>query len=125
MIEERQAVAAFAALGQENRLRIIRALVTAGPDGLSAGALAGEVSVSGTNLSFHAKELSHAGLIQSRRDGRSIIYSATYPALSGLIEFLMRDCCRGRAEVCAPAVNALAACPSPTSDEAYGDRTHV
>ena len=110
MIDERQAVLAFAALGQENRLRIVRALVTAGPDGLSAGALASEVGVSGTNLSFHTKELSHAGLIESRRDGRSIIYSAAYPALTGLIEFLMRDCCQGRPEVCAPAVEALAAC---------------
>ncbi|MFD6320590.1 ArsR/SmtB family transcription factor [Methylorubrum thiocyanatum] len=118
MIEERQAIAAFAALGQEHRLRIVRALVTAGPEGLAAGALAGEVGVSGTNLSFHVKELSHAGLIQSRRDGRSIIYSAAYPALSGLIEFLMRDCCQGRREVCDPAVTALASCCPPTGDAA-------
>ena len=121
MMDERQAVAAFAALGQEHRLRIVRALVTAGPEGLPAGVLAGSVGVSGTNLSFHAKELAHAGLIQSRRDGRSIRYSAAYPALSGLIEFLMRDCCQGRPEVCAPAVEALAACCSPAG---AGDRSH-
>ncbi|MCK2056334.1 metalloregulator ArsR/SmtB family transcription factor [Methylobacterium sp. 37f] len=111
MIDERQALAAFAALGQEHRLRIVRALVIAGPAGLSAGALAGAVGVSGTNLSFHVKELLHAGLIQARRDGRSILYSAAYPGLSGLIEFLMRDCCQGRPEVCGQITGALAACP--------------
>lgn len=109
-MDPQQAVAAFAALGQEHRLRIVRALVTAGPDGLAAGVLAGEVGVMVSNLSFHLKELSHAGLVQSRREGRSIIYSAAYPALSGLIAFLMKDCCQGRPEVCTPAVEALAAC---------------
>ncbi|KMO41492.1 ArsR/SmtB family transcription factor [Methylobacterium aquaticum] len=119
-MDERQAVAAFAALGQEHRLRIVRALVTAGPDGLAAGALAQAVGVSGTNLSFHVKELSHAGLIQSRRDGRSVLYSATFPSLSELIQFLMRDCCQGRPEVCTPAVEALAACLCPPGDTAHG-----
>jgi len=114
MMDERQALSAFAALAQEHRLRIVRHLVTAGPDGLAAGALAAEIGVSVTNLSFHLKELTHAGLIQSRREGRSIIYSATYPALSGLIEFLMKDCCQGHPEVCTPAVAALAACCTPT-----------
>ncbi|MEN3237960.1 MULTISPECIES: ArsR/SmtB family transcription factor [Methylobacterium] len=118
-MEERQAVAAFAALGQEHRLRIVRALVTAGPDGLTAGALAGAVGVSGTNLSFHVKELSHAGLIQSRRDGRSIIYSATFLSLADLIEFLLRDCCQGRPEVCAPAVAALTSCLCTPGETAH------
>lgn len=120
MMDERQAVAAFAALGQAHRLRILRALVIAGPDGVAAGLLAGAVGVSGTNLSFHLKELSHAGLIQSRRDGRSILYTAAYPALSELIQFLMRDCCQGRPEVCAPAVAALAARCTPDRDDIHG-----
>lgn len=119
MMDERQAVAALAALGQEHRLRILRALVTAGPEGLAAGMLAATVGVSGTNLSFHVKELSHAGLVRSRREGRSILYSAAYPALSDLIAFLMRDCCRGRPEVCTPAVEALAAGLCPAGDAAH------
>lgn len=118
-MDERQALAAFAALGQEHRLRIVRALVAAGSDGLAAGVLASEVGVAVNNLSFHLKELSHAGLIQSRRKGRSIIYSAAYPALSGLIAFLMKDCCQGRPEVCAPAVEALAACCTPEGTPAH------
>jgi len=113
MLEEWQALAAFSALGQEHRLCIVRTLVTAGPDGLAAGLLAGEIGVSVTNLSFHLKELTRAGLIQSRREGRSIIYSAAYPALSGLIQFLMRDCCQGLPEVCTPAIASLSACCTP------------
>ncbi|CAO4172447.1 HTH arsR-type domain-containing protein [Methylorubrum populi] len=118
-MDERQAVAAFAALGQEHRFRVVRALVTAGPDGLAAGTLATEVGVANTNLSFHLKELSHAGLITSRREGKSVIYSAAYAGLSDLIAFLMRDCCQGRPEVCAPAVAALSACDCPTGDTAH------
>ena len=78
--------------------------------GLPAGAVGEAVEASSSNLSFHLKELQHAGLIQSRRASRSIIYSAAYPALSGLVQFLMRDCCQGHPEVCAPAVAALATC---------------
>ncbi|WP_336489520.1 ArsR/SmtB family transcription factor [Methylobacterium nigriterrae] len=109
-MDERQALAVFAALSQETRLRIVRHLVTAGPDGLAAGVLSSQVGVSTSNLSFHLKELEHAGLVQSRREGRSIIYSALYPTMSALIGFLMKDCCQGRPEVCAPAVAALDAC---------------
>lgn len=61
-------------------------------------------------MSFHLSHLEQADLIESRRDGRSIIYSASYPALSGLLEFLMRDCCQGHPDVCNPAVAALSCC---------------
>lgn len=115
-MDEPQALAAFAALAQEHRLRLVRALVTAGPEGLASGALAETVGVSAASVSHHLKELSHAGLVASRRDGRSIIYSASYPALSDLIAFLMKDCCQGRPEVCTPALAALAPC-CPSSGE--------
>jgi len=109
-MKEMQALDAFAALSQETRLRIVRLLVEAGPDGMPAGAIGEAVKASSSNVSFHLSHLERAGLIESRREARSIIYSAAYPALGGLIAFLMRDCCKGRPEVCAPAVAALSAC---------------
>ncbi|MGE7152635.1 ArsR/SmtB family transcription factor [Methylorubrum rhodesianum] len=118
-MDERQALAAFAALGQEHRLRVVRALVIAGPAGLAAGALAAAVGIASTNLSFHLKELAHAGLITSRREGKSVIYSAAYAGLSALIAFLMRDCCQGRPEVCETALAALSPCDGPAGDPAH------
>ncbi|MGO4835682.1 ArsR/SmtB family transcription factor [Rhizobiaceae sp. 2RAB30] len=111
-MEERQALAAFGALSQETRLRILRMLVVAGPDGLAAGAIAEQAEVSASNVSFHLKELERAGLASARRDARSIIYSAQYDQISGLIRFLMEDCCSGRPEICAPVVTAAACCAS-------------
>ena len=118
-MDEPQALAAFAALAQEHRLRLVRALVTAGPDGLASGVLAEAVGVSAATVSHHLKELSHAGLVASRREGRSIIYRAAYPALSDLIAFLMKDCCQGHPEVCTPAMAALATCCPATGDPSH------
>lgn len=112
-MNELQALDALSALSQETRLRIVRLLVTAGPEGMPAGAIGDALEATSSRLSFHLTHLEHAGLIQSRREGRSIRYTAAYGALSGLIAFLMRDCCQGRPEVCAPAVEALAACACP------------
>ena len=110
-MEEERALAAFAALSQETRLRIVRLLVKAGPDGMAAGAIGDAIGGATTSrLSFHLTHLEHAGLIRSKRDGRFIIYSAVYPALAGLVEFLMRDCCQGHPDVCNPAVAALSCC---------------
>ncbi|MFG1462529.1 metalloregulator ArsR/SmtB family transcription factor [Xanthobacter sp. DSM 24535] len=120
-MDEHQALSAFSALSQETRLRIVRLLVTAGPEGMAAGAIAAAVEASTSNLSFHLKELEHAGLIRSRRQSRSIIYNASYGALSGLVDFLMRDCCQGHPEVCTPAVAALAACGcNPDQEQVHG-----
>ena len=109
-MDEHQALDAFGALSQETRLQIVRLLVQAGPEGMPAGTIGAALDASSSKLSFHLSCLERAGLVQSRREARSIIYSAAYPALSGLVAFLMRDCCQGRAEVCAPAVAALSAC---------------
>lgn len=103
-MDERQALIAFGAMSQETRLRIVRLLVRTGPEGMAAGAVADAVEVSPSNVSFHLKELERAGLVAARRAARSIVYSAGYDALSGLIRFLMEDCCAGRPEICAPAV---------------------
>ncbi|WP_442578473.1 ArsR/SmtB family transcription factor [Mesorhizobium sp. ASY16-5R] len=105
-MDERQALFSFSALSQQTRLRILRLLVVAGPDGMAAGAIAGKVEVSASNVSFHMKELERAGLVSARRDSRSIVYNAEYDALTRLIRFLMEDCCSGRPEICAPAVTA-------------------
>jgi len=120
-MDEKQALGAFAALSQETRLRIVRLLVAAGPEGLPAGAI-GEAmdGASSSRMSFHLSQLEQAGLATSRREGRSIVYSAAYPALSGLIEFLMRDCCHGHPEVCNPAMAALSSCCNPTKGTARG-----
>ncbi|MCL4067406.1 metalloregulator ArsR/SmtB family transcription factor [Pseudomonas sp. GX19020] len=107
-MEERQALLAFGALSQETRLRILRLLVVAGPEGVAAGAVAEQIGVTASNVSFHMKELDRAGLVTARRKSRSIIYSAEFDALAGLIRFLMEDCCGGRVEMCGP----MAACAS-------------
>jgi ArsR family transcriptional regulator len=106
-MKEAQALEAFAALSQETRLRIVRLLVKAGPEGLPAGMVADEMGVSGSNVSFHLSQLERAGLIESRRESRSIIYSAVYPALADLIAFLTKDCCEGRPEICLPAAKCV------------------
>lgn len=105
-MDEHRALIVFGALSQETRLRAMRLLLVAGPDGIAAGALAEQVEVSPSNVSFHLKELERAGLVTQRRDARSVVYSAEYDALSGLIRFLMEDCCSGRPEICAPALAA-------------------
>lgn len=101
-MEERQALLAFAALSQDTRLRIVRLLVQAGPTGMAAGAIADSAGVSPSNVSFHLKELTQAGLATATREARSIVYAANYDGLSGLIDFLMRDCCAGHPAICMP-----------------------
>ena len=105
-MNEGQALRGFAALSQETRLAIVRLLVRAGPDGLAAGAVAAAVDASPSNVSFHLKDLEHAGLIAARRESRSIICTASYDTLRDLVAFLMKDCCAGRPEICAPAAAA-------------------
>lgn len=118
-MDESQALLGFAALSQETRLRVLRHLVQAGPDGLAAGVIAAAMDVSPSNLSFHLKELERAGLIAQRRAARSIIYAANYDALGGLIRFLMEDCCSGRVEICGPAIANVTCCDdAPTREEA-------
>ena len=116
-LDETQALDAFGALSQATRLQMVRALVVAGPDGMAAGAVGDAVGASSSSASFHLSHLERAGLVQSRRAARSIIYSANYEGLSGLIEFLMRDCCQGRPEVCAPAAVVAASCCAPATKE--------
>ena len=96
------AVEALSALAHEHRLAVFRLLVRAGADGLPAGEIARQLGVLPNTLSSHLTILGHAGLLQSRRDGRSVIYSADYDGMRDLLDFLVADCCGGRPEICAP-----------------------
>lgn len=95
-----QVIKAMAALAQEHRLAVFRLLVQAGPEGLPAGSLAEQVGLPASSMSFHLAQLSHAGLARQRRQGRSIIYSADYAAMSALVGYITENCCRGAS--CAP-----------------------
>ena len=116
-LQEDQALDAFAALSQGTRLQMVRVLVIAGEAGLPAGVVAEKVGASSSSASFHLSHLEHSGLVASKREGRSIIYTADYDALSGLVQFLMADCCQGHPEIVAGAAAAVASCCQP-KDEA-------
>ena len=89
-----EALAAFDALSQETRLRVFRLLVEYGEPGAPAGALSESLHIPHNTLSFHLSHMSHAGLVVSRREGKSIIYSANFEFFSGLIRYMVEDCCR-------------------------------
>ncbi len=96
------AIRRLSALAQDGRLQVFRLLVRAGAEGLAAGEIARKLEVPPNTLSAQLTVLANAELVRSRRDGRSIIYSADYGRMGELLAYLMEDCCQGRAEVCAP-----------------------
>ncbi|MFM1958742.1 MAG: hypothetical protein RL588_259 [Pseudomonadota bacterium] len=95
------AIAALSALAHPGRLEVFRRLVRAGPGGLAAGEIARATGSLPNTLSSNLAILNAAGLTRSRRDGRSIVYSADFGAMRGLLAYLMEDCCEGRPEICA------------------------
>jgi ArsR family transcriptional regulator len=94
-MEEKDVIKALAALAQPHRLKAFRALVVAGRDGLTPGNIAGELEVPSATLSFHLKELVHAGLITQERSGRNLIYRAEYACMNGVLAYLTDNCCQG------------------------------
>jgi DNA-binding transcriptional ArsR family regulator len=94
-IDESAVVTSLAALAQTQRLRAFRALVVAGPDGLAAGAIAEQLEIAPSALSFHLKELAHAGLVSSEPQGRFLIYRANFPQMTALLGYLTEHCCQG------------------------------
>ena len=98
------AVAALAALAQDNRLDVFRRLVQAGPEGLPAGAVAARLKLAPSALTFHFDRLRDAGLVTVRREGRSMIYAARFEQMDALLGFLTENCCQGAADQCASAV---------------------
>lgn len=106
-MEMNAAIDSLDALAHETRLGVFRLLVKAGPAGLSAGEIAERLGALQNTMSSHLHKLSRAGLVVSRRDGRHIIYNANFSALSGLILYLVDDCCGGNAELCAPLAASI------------------
>lgn len=94
-MEKQDALAVLGALAHETRLDAFRMLVRAGGEGLAAGALAEALDIPAATLSFHLKELKSAGVVECRREGRSLIYAPSFPTMSALLAFLTRNCCEG------------------------------
>jgi ArsR family transcriptional regulator, arsenate/arsenite/antimonite-responsive transcriptional repressor len=111
-MDTQPAVATLSALAHPGRLEVFRLLVRAGPEGMAAGEIARATASLANTLSTNLNVLASAGLVSSRRDGRSIIYAAGYDRMRDLLAFLMEDCCGGNAEICAPlaAIAERAAC---------------
>src|SRR5260370_15935989 len=99
-------IAGLGALAQETRLDIFRLLVQAGPEGLAAGEIGAGLGQRSPTMSFHRNQLRFAGLVASRRESRSIIYSANFKAMNDLLTYLTDNCCGGRPELCAPAASS-------------------
>lgn len=105
-MDTRQAVDKLAALAQETRLKIFRLLVTAGPEGMNAGAIAEALGVPAPTLSFHIAHLARAGLVNSRQESRFIFYSANFAAMDDMLAFLTDNCCQGEGQ-CLPRTAAI------------------
>lgn len=100
-MEMKAAVSSLSALAHQGRLSVFRMLMQAGRDGLAAGEIARRLDVPANTLSSNLTILANAGLIENRRDGRSLIYTARYEHMTALLEYLMEDCCDGSPEICA------------------------
>jgi len=96
----KEATAALSALAHESRLRAFRLLVRAGTEGIPAGEIAAQLGVAPPTLSFHLAHLVRAGLIDSRREGRSVLYALRVEGIRELVGFITQDCCQGRPELC-------------------------
>jgi ArsR family transcriptional regulator len=112
-MDEASAVSALAALAQPARLRVFRALVQAGPRGLTPGSMAALLGLAPSTLSFHLKELAHAGLVLAERDGRYLHYRPALGRMSALLAWLTEDCCQGQACELRPLTGSPAANERP------------
>ena len=112
-MESENVVLALAALAQSTRLDVFRLLVKQEPDGLAAGDIARALAVPQNTMSSHLAVLSRAGLISAQRISRSIIYRAELSHLRAVMLFMLKDCCEGRPEICAPLIAELTPCCSP------------
>ena len=120
-METEAAILALAALAQSTRLDVFRLLVKREPEGLAAGDIARALAVPQNTMSSHLAVLSRAGLVSAQRFGRSIVYRADLARLQDVMLFMLRDCCDGRPEICAPLIANLTPCCPPAGKK----RTHV
>ncbi len=109
-MESDQAIESLAALAQATRLETFRLLVASEPAGLAAGDLARQLAIPANTLSAHLNILARARLVRGERRGRTILYRADLSALRGVLSFVLKDCCGGRPEICAPLAEDLACC---------------
>ena len=107
-MEKKPALTALIGLAHESRLDVFRLLVEQGPEGMSAGEIAQKLELANATLSFHLKELSHAGLVVRRQQGRFIFYAANFTTMNRLVAYLTENCCRG-------ATCDIACTPKPLS----------
>lgn len=112
-MESEDAILALAALAQSTRLEVFRLLVKHEPQGLAAGDIAKALAVPQNTMSSHLSILSRAGLVSAQRFGRSIVYRADLTRFQDVMLFMLRDCCDGRPEICAPLVKSLTPCSPP------------
>ena len=120
-MESEDAILALAALAQSTRLDVFRLLAKHEPDGLAAGDIARSLAVPQNTMSSHLSILSRAGLVSAQRFSRSIVYRADLARFQAVVLFMLKDCCDGRPEICAPVIEGLTPCcpPKPRS------KTHV
>ena len=118
MINDLDALTVLSALAQDTRLRVMRALLRSHPAGLAAGRVAAAVEGTPSTMSFHLAQLEQAGLVRSRRQANSVIYTAVPETLGGLVTYLMADCCGGRPEMCADGGEPAPAAIPPATEGA-------
>jgi DNA-binding transcriptional ArsR family regulator len=117
-MDNERVILALAALAQGTRLEVFRLLVFREPEGAPAGAIAGALAVPHNTMSAHLSVLSRAGLLNSERHGRSIVYRANLGRLREVIAYLLEDCCGGRRELCEPLIASLTSCRAKESERA-------
>jgi ArsR family transcriptional regulator, arsenate/arsenite/antimonite-responsive transcriptional repressor len=120
-----EAILARAALAQSTRLDVFRLLVKHEPDGLAAGDIARALVVPQNTLSSHLSILSRAGLVSAQRFSRSIVYRADLIRFQAVVLFMLRDCCDGRPEICAPLIESLTPCCPPKPKRQAQRKAHV
>lgn len=114
-MDDASAIAVLSALAHADRLRAFRLLVRAGPSGMASGEIAEALSIPTTRMSFHLATLERAKLLRSWRDGRRILYAASYDDMRQLLAFLTEDCCSGNPEICGNlGDNLIPSCSSET-----------